>query len=258
MDTWERNIYPETRGEKMNGSELKILASKMAGTKNAVIFTGAGMSTESGLSDFRSKNGMWNVEDPMELATTTAMRGNYDKFHSFYSRRFEAMGNSRPNAGHEIIAEFESLGLVKCVITQNIDGLHAAAGSKTVYELHGSVNKVRCMDCGAPSTQRDFIGRNPCAKCGGRLRPGVVLFGENLPEDALSASWDASETCGVFMVLGSSLQVSPANQMPSMAKGAGAFVAICNRDVTPMDYLADYRTDMGIGEFLMKLKAELG
>jgi NAD-dependent deacetylase len=242
----------------MDGTDMKMLASKMADTKNTVIFTGAGMSTESGLSDFRSKNGMWNVEDPMELATTTAMRGNYDKFHAFYSRRFEAMGNSRPNVGHEIIAELEALGLVKCVITQNIDGLHSVAGSKTVYELHGSVNKVRCMDCGAPSTRRDFIDRDPCRKCGGRLRPGVVLFGENLPQDALGASWDASETCGVFMVLGSSLQVSPANQMPSQAKRAGACVAICNRDVTPMDYLADYRTDMGIGEFLTALRKEIG
>ena len=242
----------------MDDRAMETLAAKMAETRNTVIFTGAGMSTESGLSDFRSKNGMWNVEDPMELATTTAMRGNYDKFHSFYSRRFEAMENSRPNVGHEIVAEFESRGLVKCVITQNIDGLHAAAGSKVVYELHGSVNKVRCMECGAPSTRRDFIDRVPCTKCGGRLRPGVVLFGENLPEDALGASWNASETCGVFMVLGSSLQVSPANQMPSIAKRAGAYVAICNRDITPMDYLADYRTDMGIGEFLTEMKKEIG
>ncbi|MDR1581641.1 MAG: NAD-dependent deacylase [Synergistaceae bacterium] len=241
----------------MNDQGLKTLASKMAGTRSTVVFTGAGMSTESGLSDFRSKNGMWNVEDPMELATTTAMRGNYDKFHSFYSRRFEAMANSRPNTGHEIVAEFESRGLVKCVITQNIDGLHSAAGSKVIYELHGSVNKVRCMECGAPSTQRDFIDRDPCPRCGGQLRPGVVLFGENLPEDALADSWGASKACGVFMVLGSSLQVSPANQMPSIAHDAGAYVAICNRDVTPMDYLADYRTDMGIGEFLTALKKEI-
>jgi NAD-dependent deacetylase len=241
----------------MNGQKLKTLAAKMTETKNTVVFTGAGMSTESGLSDFRSKNGMWNVDDPMELATTAAMRGNYDKFHAFYSRRFEAMGNSRPNAGHEAVAKFESRGLVKCVITQNIDGLHTAAGSKVIYELHGSVNKVRCMECGAPSTQLDFIDRNPCPKCGGRLRPGVVLFGESLPEDAFAASWDVSGACGVFLVLGSSLQVSPANQMPSIAKNAGAYVAICNRDITPMDYLADYRTDMGIGEFLTALRKEI-
>jgi NAD-dependent deacetylase len=227
-------------------------------TRGAVVFTGAGMSTESGLSDFRSKGGMWNVEDPMELATASAMRGNYDKFHAFYSRRFDLMGEALPNAGHGIIAELESRGLVKCVITQNIDGLHAKAGSRVIHELHGSVGSVRCMDCSAPSTKEDFIARKPCPACGGNLRPGVVLFGENLPADALDASWKASEEAGVFIVLGSSLQVSPANQMPAIAKRAGAFVAICNKDVTPMDYLADYRTNEGIGEFLTKLRDLIG
>jgi NAD-dependent deacetylase len=236
---------------------LKRLARKILETRNTAVFTGAGMSTESGLSDFRSKNGMWNVENPMELATTTAMRNNYEKFYEFYAARFVSMREARPNAGHEILAELESRGLVRCVITQNIDGLHAAAGSKNIYELHGSVSKVRCMECGAPATQEDFIARKPCAKCGGRLRPGVVLFGENLPEDALNDSWNASEECGVFIVLGSSLQVSPANQMPAIAKRAGAMVAICNRDVTPMDYLADFRTNAGIGEFLTALRENL-
>jgi NAD-dependent deacetylase len=148
----------------------------------------------------------------------------------------------------------ESRGMVRCVITQNIDGLHAAAGSKTIHELHGSVGHIRCMECGHPSTQSDFIARVPCEICGGKLRPGVVLFGENLPADALDAAWRASEKAGVFLVLGSSLQVSPANQMPGAAERAGAYVAICNRDVTPMDYLADYRTSEGIGEFMTKLK----
>lgn len=233
------------------------LAERVRRSRGAVIFTGAGMSTESGLSDFRSANGVWNVEDPMELATVSAMRGNYDKFHAFYSRRFEVMAGARPNAGHEIIAEFERRGLVSCVITQNIDGLHQAAGTRTVYELHGSVGKVRCMDCGAPSGQGDFISRAPCASCGGKLRPGVVLFGESLPADALDSAWSASEGADVFIVLGSSLQVSPANQMPGVAKRSGAFVAICNRDVTPMDGIADYRTDEGIGDFLTRLKNEI-
>jgi NAD-dependent deacetylase len=241
----------------LNGEEIKKLAGKMAETKNTVVFTGAGMSTESGLSDFRSKNGMWNVEDPMELATTWAMRENYDKFHAFYSRRFELMSDALPNMGHKILAKLESLGLVRCVITQNIDGLHAAAGSKTVHELHGSVGSVRCMECGVSSTKANFIARESCGVCGGKLRPGVVLFGENLPAEALDASWKASETAGVFIVLGSSLQVSPANQLPDIAKSSGAFLVICNRDITPMDNLADYRTNEGIGDFLTKLEKEL-
>ena len=241
-------------GDSRNLGEL---AERILASRSAAVFTGAGMSTESGLSDFRSKDGMWNVEDPMELATARAMRENYDKFHAFYARRFDLMGDAAPNEGHRIIAELESRGLVKCVITQNIDGLHAAAGSKTVYELHGSVGSVRCMDCGTPSTRRDFTDRIPCAECGGRLRPGVVLFGENLPADVLEASWAASGASDVFIVLGSSLQVSPANQMPGAAKRNGAYVAICNRDITVMDSLADCRSFGGIGDFLKELAALL-
>ena len=236
---------------------IEELAERILTSRNAVVFTGAGMSTESGLSDFRSKSGIWNVENPMELATASAMRGNYDKFHAFYAERFELMGDAAPNAGHRIVAELESRGLVKCVITQNIDGLHAAAGSKTVYELHGSVGSVRCMECGEPSTRRDFIDKTPCAVCSGRLRPGVVLFGESLPVDVLEASFRASGESDVFMVLGSSLQVSPANQMPGAAKRNGAYVAICNRDITIMDSLADYRDSGGIGDFMTKLEALL-
>lgn len=241
----------------MNGEAIKTLAKKMTETRNTVVFTGAGMSTESGLSDFRSKGGLWNVEDPMELATTRAMRENYDKFHAFYARRFELMGDALPNTGHKILAKLESRGFVHCVITQNIDGLHAAAGSKTVHELHGSVGSVRCMQCGTPSTKENFTARAPCGACGGKLRPGVVLFGESLPAEAFEASWNASEKAGAFIVLGSSLQVSPANQMPVIAKKSGAFVAICNKDITPMDYLADYRTNDGIGDFLTELEKEL-
>lgn len=233
------------------------LVERILKSRDTVVFTGAGMSTESGLSDFRSARGMWNVEDPMELATASAMRDNYDKFHSFYTKRLEHMSSALPNAGHKIVAELESRGLVKCVVTQNIDGLHQAAGSKTVCELHGSVGNIRCMDCGTSSTRENFIDRVPCASCGGKLRPGVVLFGESLPADALDAAWRASEGAWVFMVLGSSLQVSPANQMPAVARRSGAFVAICNRDITPSDNLAHYRTSEGIGEFLARLKISL-
>jgi NAD-dependent deacetylase len=243
---------------RKNGIGLAEIAARMTARGNrTVIFTGAGMSTDSGLTDFRSKDGIWSKVDPMELATAQAMRGNYEAFHKFYSIRFEQMGGAKPNAGHIIVASWEARGLVDCVITQNIDGLHAAAGSKKIHELHGSVGGVRCMDCGAPSTQAAFIAKKPCASCGGRLRPSVVLFGEGLPDDAMDASWSASERAGVFIVLGSSLNVSPANQFPVIAHNAGALVAICNRDATQMDYIADYRTHEGISGFLTELDALL-
>jgi NAD-dependent deacetylase len=231
----------------------EIARSMTAPGARTVIFTGAGMSTDSGLSDFRSKDGLWGKVDPMELATTQAMRNNYDEFHRFYSIRFEHMGGARPNAGHIVVADWEARGLVDCVITQNIDGLHAAAGSKKIFELHGAVSGVRCMECGVKSTQTAFIERQPCTVCGGRLRPGVVLFGEGLPADAMDSSWAASERASVFIVLGSSLNVSPANQFPVIARNAGALVVICNRDATQMDSIADYRTHDGISEFLAEL-----
>lgn len=245
-----------TRG--VHEMDLKEIAERMkASPKGTVIFTGAGMSTDSGLTDFRSKEGLWKNIDPMEVATADAMRSQYDMFHEFYSRRFKVMGGAAPNSGHKIVADWEARGIVSCVITQNIDGLHAAAGSKTVYELHGSVAAVRCMECGRPATQQQFIDRVPCPDCGGRLRPGVVLFGEGLPAEAMTSAWNESERAKVFIVLGSSLQVSPANQMPSAAKRAGAAVVICNRDETPYDHIADYRTGDGISGFLAELDAML-
>jgi NAD-dependent deacetylase len=241
-------------GAKAHDIGLAEIAARMtAPGSRTVIFTGAGMSTDSGLPDFRSKDGLWKNVDPMELATTQAMRGDYETFHKFYSRRFEQMGGARPNEGHRIAAGWEARGLVDCIITQNIDGLHAAAGSKKIYELHGSVGKVRCMECASPSTQAAFIAKAPCESCGGKLRPGVVLFGEGLPADAMDSSWAASENADVFIVLGSSLNVSPANQFPVIAHNSGALLAICNRDATHLDGVADYRTFDGIADFLSDL-----
>ncbi len=237
---------------------LQGIAKRMSepGCRTAV-FTGAGMSTDSGLSDFRSAKGIWSKLDPMELATASAMRNNYDRFHEFYSLRLEQMKSAAPNAGHKILADWEARGFVSCIITQNVDCLHAAAGSRNIFELHGSVGKVRCMDCSCPATDEDFIAKKPCERCGGRLRPGVVLFSENLPDRALDDSWNAAEEAGVFIVLGSSLQVSPANHLPVIARRAGAMLAICNHDATPLDHMADYATNEGIADFLATLDALL-
>jgi NAD-dependent deacetylase len=242
----------------MNKKKLSEIADRMMEPGNkTVISTGAGMSTDSGLPDFRSQDGLWKNVDPMELATVEAMLSNYESFHKFYSHRFRQMGEASPNAGHKILADWEARGIVDCIVTQNIDGLHAAAGSKKIYELHGSVSKVRCMECRAPSTQEAFIALEPCASCGGKLRPGVVLFGESLPEDAMESSWAASEGAGVFMVLGSSLNVSPANHFPVVARRSGALFAICNKSETHLDHLADYRSYEGICDFLTELDGML-
>lgn len=236
---------------------IKTLADLMSrpGHKIAA-FTGAGMSTDSGLPDFRSAKGIWSRLDPMEIATESAMRRDYDRFHEFYKLRLDQMKTARPNAGHKILANWEARGFISCVITQNVDGLHTAAGSRNVFELHGAVGRTRCMDCARPAADEDFIAKTLCPHCGGRLRPGVVLFSESLPEDALRGAWDAA-AAGVFFVLGSSLQVSPANQLPIVAKNAGAAIAICNHDPTPLDGIADHATNESIADFLAKLDALL-
>lgn len=234
---------------------LRSIANLAAG--GIAVFTGAGMSTDSGLPDFRSAKGIWSRLDPMELATESAMHNSYDRFHEFYTLRLEQMRRAAPNGGHRILADWEARGLVSCVITQNVDGLHAAAGSRNVFELHGSVGRARCMDCASPGEEKDFIAKKPCGRCGGRLRPGVVLFSESLPEDAFDGARAAAGEAAVFLVLGSSLQVSPANSLPVIAKRAGAALVICNHDPTPLDPMADYTTNEGIADFLAALDALL-
>jgi NAD-dependent deacetylase len=221
-----------------------------------VIFTGAGMSTESGLQDFRSKGGLWDQYDPAQLASVGALERNYDLFIRFYKDRLYVPDSVKPNIGHELIAKWESEGYIKGVITQNVDRLHQKAGSKNVAELHGSLEPVRCHSCGKRGTVEDFIGAKRCS-CGGKLRPGVVLFGEMLPADQLNLADTWSSACKTFIVLGSSLVVSPANYFPRQAKGSGAKLAIINRDPTPLDYLADLAEHQEIGAFLSRVDVHM-
>lgn len=219
-----------------------------------VIFSGAGMSTESGLKDFRSKDGLWSQFDPTKLASIDMLEANYDAFREFYISRLLVPDSVKPNIGHELIADWESRGWVKGVITQNVDRLHQKAGSVRVAELHGSLEPVRCQKCGKRHASEDFIEGRGC-QCGGRLRPGVVLFGEMLPSGQLELADRWSSECGLFIVLGSSLTVSPANYFPRQAKGHGAKLVIINRDETPLDNLADLAVHEGIGDYLQRVAA---
>lgn len=218
-------------------------------TVPTVIFSGAGMSTESGLKDFRSKDGLWSQVDPTVLASVDTLEKNYDAFREFYIARLLVPESTMPNVGHELIAKWESMGWVKGVITQNVDRLHQKAGSVEVAELHGSLEPVRCHSCGKHHAKETFIGGKVCS-CGGRLRPGVVLFGEMLPQDPLALADRWSRECALFIVLGSSLTVSPANYYPSQAKANGAKLVIINWDETPLDYKADLVVHEGIGAYL--------
>ncbi|HDQ93497.1 MAG TPA: NAD-dependent deacylase [Synergistetes bacterium] len=215
------------------------MLAKCISEGEAVVLTGAGMSTASGLPDFRGKEGLWKNRDPRLLASISAIDNNRDEFVEFYRHRMRMLQGVEPNAGHRILAGWERAGLLKGIITQNVDGLHQAAGSEKVHELHGSLKIVRCSSCRAQYDSEVFLKRFDCPKCGGMLRPGVVLFGEMLPEGPMEAAGDLSETASCFLVLGSSLEVSPANGYPMIAKRSGAKLFIINMTPTHLDSMAD-------------------
>jgi len=232
---------------------IALLAKALQESPSTVVFTGAGMSTESGLPDFRSQQGLWKQYRPEELASTDALNRNFENFAAFYRQRIEILGEVQPNRGHRILAEWERRGLVSAVVTQNVDGLHQAAGSKTVRELHGTLTRVRCQSCGSEYPAERFSSEAACGHCGGKLRPAVVLFGEMLPENALSAAMDLALSCSLFLVLGSSLAVSPANLLPERAKRHGAGLFIVNNTPTHLDLVADGTIRDSIGNVLEKV-----
>ncbi|HWQ61696.1 MAG TPA: NAD-dependent protein deacylase [Negativicutes bacterium] len=221
-----------------------------------VVFTGAGMSTESGLPDFRSAQGLWR-ERPESLATMDALRRDPSEFYFFYQWRVARLWETLPNAGHAALAALASAGFVKRLITQNVDGLHQRAGSEAL-ELHGTLRTVSCLGCGAAYDSRALLPATPgweddyragryrpgpecrCSRCGGSIRPDVVLFGESLPEGAWAAAVEASRAADLFVVVGSSLTVGPANLCPSIALEDGARLAIINQDATHLDGRADW------------------
>lgn len=222
-----------------------------------VVLSGAGMSTESNLADFRSREGLWARFDPMRLANLGAMEREPGEFYAFYRIRLEALAQAEPNRGHLILAEWEKRGILSAVVTQNVDGLHQRAGSKRVVELHGSLRTVSCSRCGKGIPGKELLERTACAACGGPLRPDVVLFGENLPAAAFEEAEKLASTCGLLLVLGSSLAVSPANSLPGIARACGGKVAIVNREPTPFDGRADLSARGEIGATLAAVEGLL-
>lgn len=229
-------------------SGAKWLAERIKNGR-VVIFSGAGLSTESGLADFRSKEGLWAHVDPAEYASLNALEKNYNEFREFYKSRLYVPESIQPNIGHKIVAEWEKNGFVKGIITQNVDRLHQKAGSVKIAELHGSLEPVRCHSCGKIWDKEFFLEGKKC-DCGGVLRPGVVLFGEMLPDEPLMRADERSSDCDTFIVLGSSLVVSPANYFPRQAKNHGAKLVIINMDKTPLDTIADLVVHEKIGAYL--------
>ncbi|WP_153730720.1 NAD-dependent deacylase [Sporosarcina obsidiansis] len=217
-----------------------MLADLLKESKRAIVYTGAGMSTESGLPDFRSaRTGMWEMEDPSKVASVTALNQHVERFFQFYKKRVLAAKEAGPHEGHRILANWEEQGLISGIITQNVDGFHTIAGSENVMELHGTLRNVHCESCGKVYSNDRYERDEFYCECGGKLRPSVVLFGEMLPEEAFLQAIFESEKGDLFIVLGSSLTVSPANQFPMLAKEHGAKLVIINMEETMLDDMAD-------------------
>lgn len=227
-------------------------------SRYAVVFTGAGMSTESGLPDFRSSKGLWRKKDPSKLASTEALNNNVQEFIDFYRERVIGVKEFRPHDGHFILADWEQEGLIKSIITQNVDGFHQQAGSMQVAELHGTLQKLHCQSCGKEYSSEEYVKDEYYCQCGGVLRPSIVLFGESLPEDAFQLAFEEAKKADLFIVLGSSLTVTPANQFPLIAKEHGAKLVIVNMEQTSFDMYADLViNDKKIGELLNEVDAAL-
>lgn len=240
---------------------LDMLAGWIHEAKSVVAFSGAGMSTESGIADFRSPGGIWEKYDPREM-TYQKFLASEDvrrlRWKMFVEGR--AMFDARPNPGHVALAELERLGKLDCMITQNIDGLHQAAGNSEdkVIELHGTHRHVLCLDCGRrwPSEEilerllRDKIDIPDCTDCGGILKTATISFGQPMPREEMERAEEASRNCDFFLVAGSTLVVQPAALMPVMAKQAGARVVIVNLSETAGDNLADIIVQGKTGEIL--------
>jgi NAD-dependent deacetylase len=228
-------------------------------SQRTVALTGAGISTESGIPDFRSGRGIWAEFDPLEVGHISAFRRDPARVWAFYRLRIDVVRQAAPNAGHVALAELERDGRLTRVITQNVDGLHRAAGSDAL-EVHGALDRVDCLGCGArfpieEAERRMTAGPDgvPRCDCGAPLKPGVVLFGEMLPEAAIDEAFALASSCELFLAAGSTLEVHPVGGLPEVARRAGATLAIVNRGPTAYDDDCDVRIEGALGEVLPRL-----
>ncbi len=226
-----------------NPERIQKAAHLLRLAKHGVVLSGAGLSTPSGIPDFRSpKYGMWQSIDPTVVASMAGFRRAPANFFHWVRPLAHTIIEALPNPAHLAIARMEELGLVKEVITQNIDLLHSRAGSGKVHEIHGHLRTATCVECFRKYLSEDYIyrfmdsGEIPrCAHCGGILKPDVVLFGEALPFKVLQAAQKAARTCDVMLVVGTSLEVAPVSELPLIANAYGAELIIINYDQTYLD-----------------------
>jgi NAD-dependent deacetylase len=219
-------------------------AAILSRARRIVALTGAGISTSSGIPDFRSGDGLWAIEDPMAVASLCGFRADPRRFYNWFRPLLGQIQAAKPNPAHAALAQLERGGQLRAIVTQNIDGLHQRAGSREVYELHGHMRSATCLSCegqtpAEPLLKRVRRGEIPRGGCGGLFKLAVVLFDELLPRGLYWLALHALETCDVLLVAGTSLEVAPVCEMPLSALKNGARLIIVNRDQTYLDERAD-------------------
>ncbi len=235
----------------MERALIQQAAEIIYAARKIVVFTGAGISTESGIPDFRSPGGVWSRYNQDDL--TYQKFRSHEKYRKLYwaydQARYPAMRDARPNAAHEAIVEIEKTGRLLALITQNIDGLHQKCGSSVekIYELHGTVMEVTCLDCKTRWSRKEVVEKMEreslevpyCEHCGGPMKCATIAFGQPLPENRLMASFKHASSCDLFLIIGTSLVVQPAAALPLQAKQAGAKLVLVTLSDTPYDHLID-------------------
>ena len=249
-------------GSAAASGSAERLAELLRSSSRAVVLTGAGISVPSGIPDFRTPGkGLWEKVNPMEVAHIDVFRREPDRFWHFYGDRFASLNDIKPNRAHSVVAEMEQRGLVRGVITQNIDRLHRAAGSRNVVEVHGSIEWCVCPECGG-RVDIDRVmqllaageGAPECEACIAPLKPNVVLFGEMLPEQAMMEAYALASEADLLLAIGSSLEVYPVASLPGVARDAGARLALVTQGPTPYDDAAEVKLT---GDVVDELEAVL-
>jgi len=258
-DGMEMAMAEGTNQEDKN-EKVSELVRYVTSANSIVAFTGAGISTESGVPDFRSPNGVWATSQPVLYQDYLQSATAREEYWRQKSAAHDELLHANPNIAHQQLAEWEKCGMLRGIITQNIDRLHQRAGSQNVLELHGNALEMLCIDCGDRSESDRWVQEYritkavpPCHECGGRLKHATISFGQSLDSEVLETAGAWAYESDLFLVIGSSLVVEPAASLPVLAKRHGSRLAIMNRDATPHDARADLVIRTGIGEALSLL-----
>ncbi len=240
---------------------IEYASELLSQARHAIILSGAGLSTPSGIPDFRSAGtGLWAHDKPLEVASLTTFRTHPDQFFDWFRPLAGQIYNAKPNPAHTALAKLEQLGKLHAVLTQNIDLLHQRAGSKNVLELHGTLRTLSCTQCYRKHDYHDFLpafienGKIPrCPECGAVLKPDVILFGEQLPQKILSDAQKQARECDLMIVIGSSLEVLPVASLPLVAVDRGAHLIIINNSPTYLNVRADIVLPEDVGRIIPEI-----